>query len=277
MFRKAEQEALLAGHGRVNQLGGVFINGRPLPDHIRRKIIEMATNGIRPNMISRELRVSHGCISKILSRYSETGSYKPGVSNRRQSKLAARQMNDTNGDTTYEESDENNSLNETLPMRSTAPARRYRSSFTNEQLQLLEQFFSHTPYPDVTTRENLSQRLNIEENRIQVWFSNRRARNKKSALTPASPAVKHDEENLVPSFLASPPIDMQQFAANESSFDPSVTSSPAANYWAMPSPLSYTANNSVHYPFNDQFYYQPSGSSVYPNYPMSYTSFPSFY
>ncbi|CAF4456859.1 unnamed protein product, partial [Rotaria magnacalcarata] len=31
-------------------------------------------------------------------------------------------MNDTNGDTTYEESDENNSLNETLPMRSTAPA-----------------------------------------------------------------------------------------------------------------------------------------------------------
>ena len=25
------------GQGRVNQLGGVFINGRPLPNHIRLK------------------------------------------------------------------------------------------------------------------------------------------------------------------------------------------------------------------------------------------------
>lgn len=47
----------LAGHGRVNQLGGVFINGRPLPDHIRRKIVEMSTQGIRPCMISRQVRI----------------------------------------------------------------------------------------------------------------------------------------------------------------------------------------------------------------------------
>ena len=33
------------GQGRVNQLGGVFINGRPLPNHIRLKIIEMAAAG----------------------------------------------------------------------------------------------------------------------------------------------------------------------------------------------------------------------------------------
>ncbi len=45
----------VAGHGRVNQLGGVFINGRPLPDHIRRKIIEMSNKGIRPCMISRQV------------------------------------------------------------------------------------------------------------------------------------------------------------------------------------------------------------------------------
>uniref|UniRef100_A0A1Y1K1H5 Paired domain-containing protein n=1 Tax=Photinus pyralis TaxID=7054 RepID=A0A1Y1K1H5_PHOPY len=67
------------GQGRVNQLGGVFINGRPLPNHIRLKIVEMAAAGTRPCVISRQLRVSHGCVSKILNRYQETGSIRPGV------------------------------------------------------------------------------------------------------------------------------------------------------------------------------------------------------
>jgi hypothetical protein len=65
-----------------------------------------------------------------------------------------------------------NSLNDSLPLRPirniTSNPRRYRSSFNTEQIEILEQTFCHTPYPDVTTRERLSQHLNIDENRIQV-------------------------------------------------------------------------------------------------------------
>jgi paired box protein 1/9 len=66
-------------YGEVNQLGGVFVNGRPLPNGTRLRIVELARLGIRPCDISRQLRVSHGCVSKILARYHETGSILPGA------------------------------------------------------------------------------------------------------------------------------------------------------------------------------------------------------
>ncbi len=69
---------LYLGQAGVNQLGGVFVNGRPLPDHVRRQIVELALVGIRPCDISRKLLVSHGCVSKILTRFYETGSIRPG-------------------------------------------------------------------------------------------------------------------------------------------------------------------------------------------------------
>ncbi|CAF0720901.1 unnamed protein product [Adineta ricciae] len=267
MFCKAEQEALVAGHGRVNQLGGVFINGRPLPNDIRRKIVEMAQEGIRPCVISRQLQVSHGCVSKILSRYNETGSYKAGVSNKRRVKNNTVQHE--YGNSTTEESDEskNNSLNDTLPLRSNINTRRSRSSFTSEQLDVLEQFFAHTPYPDVTTREDLAQRLNIEQSRLQIWFSNRRARKQKTARSVSN------EENIMPTYETSAVPETAAYAVNDPVFDPRITSSPSTNYWPAMSSMSYGSTYPTYYPMADQYY------STYGNYPTaySYSSFPSCY
>jgi DNA invertase Pin-like site-specific DNA recombinase len=58
-----------SGNGGVNQLGGMYVNGRPLPDPVRQQIVDMAQRGVRPCDIARQLRVSHGCVSKILARY----------------------------------------------------------------------------------------------------------------------------------------------------------------------------------------------------------------
>ncbi|XP_074630568.1 paired box protein Pax-3-B-like isoform X2 [Acropora palmata] len=66
------------GPGRLNQLGGTYINGKPLPREVRHKIITLAIQGFRPCDISRRLRITHGCISKLLSKYRKTGSIQPG-------------------------------------------------------------------------------------------------------------------------------------------------------------------------------------------------------
>lgn len=217
------------------------------------KIIEMAAEGTRPCVISRKLRVSHGCVSKILQRYAETGSIKPGsiggskprvttplieakmdayrkecpsilcyeIRRRLIDENVCDQMNvpsvsaiakylrttksnETNKDSnepikfqnsiSNSESDENDydsserqhdntENNKNLAnVISLTHNRRLRTSFTTKQIELLESIFGQTHYPDQNLREDIAQTTGLSDNKIQIWFSNRRAKWRKSAI-----------------------------------------------------------------------------------------------
>ncbi|XP_053845382.1 homeobox expressed in ES cells 1 isoform X1 [Vidua macroura] len=58
--------------------------------------------------------------------------------------------------------------------------RRPRTAFTRSQIEVLENVFKMNSYPGIDIREELARKLDLDEDRIQIWFQNRRAKLKRS-------------------------------------------------------------------------------------------------
>ncbi|KAI3369701.1 hypothetical protein L3Q82_024544 [Scortum barcoo] len=58
--------------------------------------------------------------------------------------------------------------------------RRPRTAFTNSQVNVLETVFQVNCYPGIQLREHLAGKLDLDEDRIQIWFQNRRAKLRRS-------------------------------------------------------------------------------------------------